>query len=401
VSDALTVEQRHTLADLFAGDGVPPTTDALSLDWRAFPKIWQAYVALVKAGYDARTEVLPMLSAEMTAEVTGLAPDKPPVIYSNWAHMAEMVGAVSWEWHNWLPAGMLTMLVGEQATGKSILALRIAACYLRGAPWPDGTPFTGETGAVLWCEAEASQGMNVDRAKRWGLPIERILAPTENPLDDVLLQNEEHMEAIGYMASRDEVRLVVVDSLSGANTAKENDSHMVHVVKDLANIAKTTGKPFILIHHLRKRGLMDNAESVTIDRIRGSGAIVQPARVVWAVDAPDPNDRDTRRLSIIKNNLVGLQAEPLGMTIAESGVAFGDAPEPPREETLQDKAADLLLALLRKGPQRATEVYDEVEQAGLSRHAAKRAKKGLGVVSVKRPDGWWWSLPAYQEETDA
>jgi len=392
-------EALSILADIATANGLLSGVDPKGLDPLDFPPGEQRHIIRrVLAGESFRDRILPDVSPELAALLVDHDPDTPPHQHSSWADLAAVLGPVHWEWSNWLPAAMLTMVVAEQAAGKSILALRIAACYLRGDPWPDGTPFTGETGAVLWCEAESSQGMNADRATAWGLPMERILSPLPDPLDDVLLQDEEHLESIRYMAAQPHVRLVVFDSLSGGNTAKENDPRMLHVVKFLATLAKQTGKPAILTHHLRKRGLFDGGDKITLDRIRGSGAIVQPSRVVWAIDTPDPQHEERRRLSIIKNNLRGIHCEPLGMVINDKGVTFGDAPEPPRTETQQDKAADILKALLRKGPRRSTELQDEIEAAGVSWDAAKRAKARMGIVAKRKHNVWWWGLGADGEE---
>ncbi|MEI2692649.1 MAG: AAA family ATPase [Anaerolineae bacterium] len=111
------------------------------------------------------------------------------------------------------------MIVAEPGVGKSMLALRTSASYLLGWPWPDGTPFRGETGMVLWCETEAGHTPNRERAKAWGLPTERILYPVENPLDSISLQDMEHMATVRYLTQRDDVKLIVVDSFSGGNHA--------------------------------------------------------------------------------------------------------------------------------------------------------------------------------------
>lgn len=324
-------------------------------------------------------------------------PDRPTVQGSTWADLAEALGPFTWAWERWLPTAMLTEVVSEQGAGKSCLCLAIAACYVRGDPWPDGTSFGGQPVKVLWCEAESSQGLNLSRAEQWDLPTPMILSPLDDPLDDVLLQDPAHLDAIEAAAHRADVGLVVVDSLSGANASKENDAKVVHLVKWLASLAKTAGKPVILTHHLRKKGLMDGGDGISLDRIRGSSAITQPARVVWALDTPDPQDPETRRLSVIKNNLLGVKGSggPLGMRIDASGVTFtNDAPEAPRVETQQGKAADLLMALLRKGPMKSTNLQDEIEGAGLSWDAAKRAKKRLGIVATRAGDVWQWGLPS-------
>lgn len=314
---------------------------------------------------------------------------KPP---ATWADIDGVLGPIEWAWDGWLPKGMLTILAGESGGGKSSLALRLAACFLRRDPWPDGTKFDGDLGAVLWCEAEAAQAINLDRAKKWGLPIKKIYTPLDNPLQDWRLDNPDFLGKLASKAMLPEVRFIVVDSLRGATGGDENSSELGNKVMWLAALARDCGKPILLTHHLRKRGIFD-LDGINQDRLRGSSAIIQPARVAWALDRPDQNQKEALRLQQIKNNLAPYP-EPVGMIINDAGVKFIDAPEPPRTETVADKAADLLLALLRDEPMPSKELQDEVEGAGISWVSAKRAKAKLGIVSIRKDDGWYWALPA-------
>ena len=316
---------------------------------------------------------------------------------STWGDLSRVIGPITWAWKPWLPDGMLTLIASEPGIGKSGLCLRIAGCFVKGWDWPDGTPFTGQRGRVLWCEAEAGQALNLERATSWGFPADDILSPLDDPTEDVNLDNPRHRQAIYNLAHRDDIRLIVIDSLRGSHGGSEKDTEIIGVVKWMAQVARDTGKPFLLTHHLRKRGLFDGNE-ISLDRLRGSTAIVQPARLVWAMDTPDPNAKDTKRLAVIKSNLARFP-DPLGMTLDDKGVVFCDAPEPPKPDSVVDKAADLLLSLLRREPMNADDVLHEFDQVGLSHPAAKRAKKRLGIVSVKQADGrWYWSLPAKQAE---
>jgi archaellum biogenesis ATPase FlaH len=315
-------------------------------------------------------------------------------ISSTWADLAEIIGPIQWNWPRWLPKGFLCEIVGEQETGKSILTLRIAACFLRGDPWPDGKPYDGETGTVVWAEAEASQAMNLERAKSWGLPIEKILHPSSDPLEDVQLNNSRHRAALVALAKRPDVRLIVVDSLSGGHQEEEKSATgMIPTIKWLAELARDTGKPIILTHHLRKRSLFDSSESVTLDRVRGSSGITQLARMVWAVDAPDPKKPECRRLSVIKSNLAP-KPEPLGFEVKDGGLLFGEAPELPRPETQVDRAVELLEVLLRKGPMASTVIEEEAKGAAISQNTMRRAKEKLGIVVKKMNNRWYWALPA-------
>jgi len=235
--------------------------------------------------------------------------------------------------------------------------------------------------------------VNLERAKKWGLPLECILHPLREPLEDVHLDHSRHRAAIIALAQRSDVQLVVVDSLSGGHTLRENSSsEMISTVKWMAELARDSAKPVILTHHARKRSILDVGEGMTLDRSRGSSGITQTARMVWGIDSPDAQNPDHRRLSVIKSNL-SRKPKPLGFTVSEEGLAFGEAPEPPRQETQLDRAVDLLEETLDEGPVPAKEVLAEAEAKGISSSTMKRAKKALGVEARRHSDQWYWGLP--------
>ena len=313
---------------------------------------------------------------------------------ATWADMVERLGPITWDWQPWLAPGFLALVASEPGQGKSMLCLRIAACFLRGDPWPDGQPYTGETGAVVWCEAEAAQALNLERAKDWGLPLDKLYTPLEDPLADVQLDLSEHQEAVTTLFNRPDVKLMVVDSLRGAHRGDENSSASMEVVKMLAEMARNAGKPILLTHHLRKKGMFDLDGGVNLERVRGSSAIIQTARLVWAIDKPDV-DSDTRRLSVIKNNMARFP-DPVGLDIGDLGLSFGEAPEEPSKYTELDKAADFLLDLLDREPIWQRDVEQEAKGAGLAWSTVRRAKKKLRIISNKSTDDqkWYWALPA-------
>jgi hypothetical protein len=316
---------------------------------------------------------------------------------STWSDLDGVIGPILWEWPDWLARGFLNILVGMTGEGKSILALRICACYLLGWAWPDGSKFEGQPGNIIWCEAEAAQALNLARAKKWGLPIDRILNPLGDPLSDFRLNNQEHKDKLAFMAMRPDVGFIVVDSLSGADPTAEKSTEDTCNVNWLAALARDTQKPIQLTHHLRKRNIFDKEGEVSLDRVRGISTILQYSRLIWALDTPDLTHKDNKRLAVIKSNL-SKKPDPIGVTIDDHGVTFGDAPQAPHIETVTDKASDILMSLLRKEPVQAEKIQVEIEGAGISWISAKRAKKSLGIVSVKKADGkWYWSLPAGDE----
>ena len=305
---------------------------------------------------------------------------------SSWAEAETLIGEITWSWPGWMPNGLLTMLVSESGKGKSALALRIAACFIRGDCWPDGSQFTGETGKVIWCESEGALSVNVDRARKAGVPFEKMLSPLADPLEEFSIDRPEHVERLRAMAARPDVRCIILDSLSGATQQDENSSAMLHSVKKLASIAAESGKAFLLLHHLNK-GLSDG-DGVHQRQIRGSSAIIQTARVVWAIDAPDDTDETHRRLSMVKNNLAAY-APPVGFRIAEGGITFtGEAPKRRSTDTVKDLAANFLLDILASGPVPSSEVERQATERGISPNAIARAKKEIDADSAKQGGRW-------------
>ena len=259
-------------------------------------------------------------------------------------------------------------------------------------PWPDGTQYDGETGCGLWIECESSQALNLERAKNWGYSLEKIYTPFADPTVDVNLDNDNHRNAVLLKAQLPEVKIIGIDSLSGSTHKNERDEAMKPLVEFVARMARDTGKLVIATHHLRKRGLLDG-EKINLDRVRGSSIITQYARVVWAMDKPNPYEDNQIRLQVIKNNLARFP-QSLGMMIEENGITFMDAPEEPKNETVLDRAKELLLVLLDKEPIKQAEIEKNAKGAGISWRTIVSAKKALAIVSKKQTDGWYWSLPA-------
>lgn len=352
---------------------------------------WHTLADSEKAAFLAAWATRPSSNGNGSAGATGT-----PAKYSTWGDIDAMLGPITWVWPGWLPAGMLTIIAAEPGVGKSALCLRIAQTLIGNRiDWPDGKLFDGGDGRVVWAESESGQAINLERAKAWKIDTSRIIQPGL-PLEDFRLDDDAKMAALIDLAHLSDVRAVIIDSLRGANSRNENDSDVIGLVMQLSQLARDTNKPIILTHHLRKRGLLDGPDGPNLDRLRGSSAIVQPARVVWTLDTPDPQDKETRRLAQAKNNLARTP-QPLGLTISEHGVLFVDAPEPPRTVSRQEQAINFLLATLADGALPADEVYEQAQLAGHSKSTLDRAKTKIGVVSFKNgmgSGGWQWGLPA-------
>lgn len=326
--------------------------------------------------------------------------DDFPIEFVSWSDLEAQIAPIEWAWSQWLPLGTLTLLAGQSGSGKSALCLNVASTFICGSKWPDASDCGSISGSVMWLDFEAAQAINVERAKSTGLPLDRILLPFRDPFHTPQLNRQTDKRLIERaLDQRNDVRLLVLDSLSGAHGMDENDASVISVVIWLAELARDARIAVLLVHHLRKTRSDERLGEVTLDRVRGSSALVQPARVVWAIDSPDPLDQGNWRLHVIKSNLARFP-EPIGFHIGDNAIPrFGPPPSPPRSTSMLQEAVGFLLERLSAGPQKGTEMFDEAKERGISPATLKRAKASLHVVSKKRSDGSWWILSPDRGDT--
>ena len=299
---------------------------------------------------------------------------------SSWSEMEEIFDGIKWVWNGWLALGFLVIIAASSGDGKSALVLSLCKCFTQGFMWPDKTPYKWETGKVLWCECEAAQALNIDRARKYDLDLVQFLTPFDDPLQDIDLCNEAHRTRIKQLAARPDINLIVVDSLRGSQGEDENSSHIIGIMKFLAEVGRDNGKAVLVTHHLRKKSVGEG-EKVELDRLRGSSAIAQTARFVWAIDKP-PVSSDVKTLRVIKSS-IGSSPPTIGFRIKEDGVEFCDPPNAPEKISQLEAAEELLLELLSEGPMKANEIKEEFLNQGISWRTANTAKKKLGVESKK------------------
>ncbi len=316
---------------------------------------------------------------------------------ATWADLGEELTSVTWSWDSWIANGFVTMIVSQSGAGKSTIVTQLAASYIRGDPWPDRSKYSGETGKVLWIETEAAQAINYQRAINIGLPPDCFVTPSSDPMQQPYLLDEAWRERIKQIASRPEIKVIIVDSLSGSHNLDEKGNQAGEIVRWLAQLARDTGKPVIVTHHIRKKNSLSGGIEITLDDVRGSSAQVQYARVVMALDVPDANNKDVKRLQVIKSNL-GKFPQPLGLQITGKGIEFTTAPKKQQNKTALSEAGELLRYLWdsrEKGQKLwVTDLQHEAKMAGVSFKSMQRAKEELGFKSKKQDNRWYWYLPS-------
>jgi putative DNA primase/helicase len=320
---------------------------------------------------------------------------------------------IAWLWPGWLAKGKLHILAGAPGTGKTTIALHLAACVSAGTPLPNGwKPPRGRV--LIWSgEDDLADGL-VPRLQAAGADMSQVHfvgavndtggSRAFDPAHDV----PELMTALNGI---DDLALIVIDPLV---SAVHGDSHKNAEVRrclaPLVELAQAKRAALIGITHYSK----GTQGREPLERVSGSLAFGALARLVYGtVRQLEEDDRPARSLLVRVKSNIGPDGGGFVYTVARhvvgeietSRIDWGEAVEGAARELLaeaeeQPDAADdsksFLRNLLAGGSRSAKEVYAEAEGAGYSRDAMKRAKGKIGVIAKKQgmAGGWHWSLPA-------
>lgn len=325
----------------------------------------------------------------------GWLPKEPDELSSgySWDNIGKVYTDIEWFWENYIANGFVTMFAGYSGVGKSFLLLRLCGCITNGWEFPDGSHYKKESGSVLWAEGETAQRLNYVRGKKMGLNMSKFLYPFDQPFIDYDMENQHHNQRLLDFLSHREVKLLVIDSLSGVHNGDENSSDMNRNIKFLATTAQETQKPILITHHLKKK-TMNDAKVITLQQVRGSSAIVQNTRLVIGIDIPG-SDQHYKRVQVLKSNLSEIP-DPFAFRIKNGNVEFVPYTKTPESKSQRDQAIEFLRTLLAEGPRKVTELSEEAKNQGITKRTLDYAKKELRIESnrIGGSDGYFtWELP--------
>ena len=316
---------------------------------------------------------------------------------------------VDWMWADRIPRGKLTMIEGDPGVGKSWLTMALACAVTQGNRFPgDDEQVKYEPSGVLLLTAEDGLADTIrPRLEDMGADLARI-----NILTGVRgvegkeqhLSLEEDIEAIEQTISAGDYKLLIIDPLNaylGSSIDTHRDAALRFVLTPLAKLAERHGVAVICVRHLTK-----SPRDKAIYRGQGSIAYNAAARVVHLVGINPENDQE-RAIVCIKNNLA-VVPPALAFEITNEGFFWkGEtditaesllSPDAGQEEQgVLSEAKEFLTETLTDGPLSAFEAFRKAKAIGISERTLKRAKRALGVKTVKegyaKTGRWVWSLP--------
>jgi putative DNA primase/helicase len=330
---------------------------------------------------------------------------------------------IRWLWPGWLARGKLHVLAGTPGTGKTTIAMAIAATVSAGGIFPCGSQCSSGN-VLIWTGEDdpadtltprlLASGANLNRVYFINNTIENGQTRSFDPAYDFqsLLQSAER---IG------EIKLLVVDPIVSAVVG---DSHKANDVRrglqPLVELAIALNCVVLGITHFSKGSMGRDP----IERVMGSQAFGALARVVIVAAKDSSNDEGSpsrRFIARAKSNIgpdgggfdyamdqIDLAEHPgVNATVIKwRGAINGSARDllgaveaennDTSDKTERDDAKAFLVSILSDGAVPVKIIKNDAQGAGYSWRTIERAKKEAGIQAKKTgvKDGWSWELPS-------
>jgi hypothetical protein len=317
---------------------------------------------------------------------------------------------VAWLLPSFIPRKKVTILTGEEGSGKTWLTCGIAAAVSRGLNISHVGEFA--QGRVLMLTTEDGLGDTMrPRLDDCGADLSRIFA-----CDKVFTLNNTGMQMLEALIIKHKPVLVTIDPFYGyvgANANINQDNVLRSFMAPLKALAERYDCSIVLVRHFNKAKGHGDARSAGL----GGIGLRASARTELFV-GKNPDDENDRALIVDKSNLAPRGAA-VGYTILDGQFAWkpatkltvrrilaSDVDEDERLERAE--AVAVLRDLLTDVALHADEAKREMKGAGFSDYATRKAQRELHIKPRKAGGKfggkgaiWWWQLPPQDVDHDA
>lgn len=327
--------------------------------------------------------------------------------------------AVSWVWGGWLAKGKLHILAGAAGTGKTTLAISLAANITKGIPFPDGRPCP--IGSVLiWSGEDSAADTLVPRLIAAGANLSKVhFIETTNLGHEIRsFDPANDMQALKIKAAQiPDLTLLILDPIVNAVASDSHKNGEVRrALQPVVDFASKLNCVVIGITHLSK----GTQGKEPLERVTGSLAFGALARIVMVTAKINDGEKSKRILCRAKSNIgndgdgfeYDIQEKSIDAYISTSMAVWGlplsgsamDLLAGPNgkspngiDNSALGEAKDFLLEILGKGELGAKTIKEMADEAGVSWATIRRAKDALDVVATKSKITacWYWKLPNY------
>jgi AAA domain len=315
---------------------------------------------------------------------------------------------INWLWQDRLASGTVAMISGVPGSGKTWVALAIAAALSRGRVPSNPVLLTADTRVphnILYASAgnEASELVRPRFAKLEGDParlflLRGVLSAGSSQSTSLSLHDTPMLEDA---LERCRASLLIIDPLHSYLWAvdRHRANQSGRAFDNLARLAEKHRCCILLVRHLRKRS-------------GGQASIELSSAIRTEFLAGSNPDAPTRPALVqIKSNL-GPLAPSLGYAIDQKGGFSWTGPSKlSPQELMTDRpiaaglptrklVAEWLRQNLLEGMRKQYSIEADAHRDGVCITTLRRAKADLGVVSVKESvsGSWYWELPQNEDQ---
>lgn len=325
--------------------------------------------------------------------------------------------AINWLWKGYLARGKFHIFAGTAGTGKTTLALNLAATISKGGNFADGTKCK-PVSVLIWSGEDDAKDTLIPRLIASGADLSNI-----HIISDVTHNNE----ARGFDPATDmnslmlavadrkltNIGLVIVDPVVNAVAGDSHKNGEVRrALAPLVDFGQRTNCAILGISHFSKGTEGRNP----LERVTGSLAFGALARIVLAT-AKISNGETSKRIFCRAKSNIGLDGDGFEYDIQQtelkdhagiftSYAIFGNAVEGTALELLSEQdsengsndCVEFLSELLGDGGKMAVNnIFSAGENSGFSKDQLKRAKNQLKVKTIREGFGKgsvnFWAKP--------
>ena len=324
--------------------------------------------------------------------------------------------SIGWLWNGWLARGKLEVFAGRAGTGKTTVAIALAATVSIGGRFPDGT--RSPVGNVLiWSGEDSAEDTLVPRLIAAGADLSKVhfIGDVKHGDETRSFDPAIDIVSLDHAATRiGNISMLIVDPIVNAVAGDSHKNGEVRrALQPLVDFGEKLGCAVLGISHFSK----GTGGKEPLERVTGSLAFGALARIVLATTKITEGETSRRIFCRAKSNIgpddggfeYSLNQKEIDgyPGLFSSYVLWGNAVEGSARELLSepdnresgeqdstalDDAKDFLSELLKDGslPQKQIEI--DAKGASHSMRTVRRAKTDLSVKSVKMLDGWHWKL---------
>ena len=326
---------------------------------------------------------------------------------------------ISWLWKDWLAKGKLHILAGQAGTGKTTLAISLAATISSGDRFADGS-LCKKGSVLIWSGEDGIEDTLAPRLSAAGADLTKvhfihgyfdyIEKRSFDPATDMvaLMQQVETMY---------DLALLIIDPIVSAIKGDSNKNAEVRRdLQPLVDLANNVNCAVLGITHLSKGG----QGKEPLERVTGSLAFGAVARIVMFAAKVKDGENTKRIICRVKSNIgqddggfeYSLEQKEVRADLFASYALWGYPLEGSAHSILTesaygshdehaksalDSAKDFLLDILANGELASMQIQEDAKNAGHSMATVRRAKSVLNIISSKSKlnNDWYWKLPSY------